>query len=50
MKWNTLQHNGVLFPDYRPHHIKLLYNGKPIKLSPESEEVILFYAAIIPRD
>jgi DNA topoisomerase-1 len=51
MKWNTLQHNGVLFPDkYRPHHIKLLYNGKPIKLSPESEEVATFYAAIINTD
>jgi DNA topoisomerase-1 len=51
MKWNTLQHNGVLFPDkYKSHNIKLLYNKKPIKLSPESEEVATFYAAIINTD
>ena len=40
VKWQTLAHNGVLFPpDYTPHGIKMLYNGQPVDLTPEQEEV-----------
>lgn len=40
VKWETLVHSGVLFPpDYTPHGVKMLYDGKPVDLSPEQEEV-----------
>ncbi|KAL5554338.1 hypothetical protein UlMin_041739 [Ulmus minor] len=39
-KWTTLVHNGVIFPPaYKPHGVKMLYNGKPVDLTPEQEEV-----------
>ena len=39
-KWSTLQHCGVLFPPpYVPHGVKMLYNGRPVHLTPEQEEV-----------
>ena len=39
-KWTTLVHNGVCFPPpYKPHGIKILYDGKPVNLTPEQEEV-----------
>lgn len=39
-KWTTLVHNGVIFPQpYSPHRVKMLYNGQPIDLTPEQEEV-----------
>ena len=39
-KWTTLVHNGVIFPpSYKPHGVKMLYNGKPVDLTPEQEEV-----------
>nr|ANM86236.1 DNA topoisomerase 1 [Stygiella incarcerata] len=45
IKWNTLEHNGVLFPpEYEPHGIKILYDGKPVTLTPEQEEIATFYA------
>lgn len=35
IKWTTLVHNGVLFPpEYQPHGVKLLYDGRPMDLSP----------------
>lgn len=41
-KWTTLEHNGVIFPPpYKPHGIKMLYNGQPVSLTPEQEEVSL---------
>ena len=47
-KWETLEHNGVYFPDpYQPHNKKLMYDGKKIDLSPEAEEVATFYAAVL---
>lgn len=40
MKWDTLVHSGVLFPpDYTSHGIKMLYDGKPVDLTLEQEEV-----------
>ncbi|CAH1762600.1 5982_t:CDS:2 [Entrophospora sp. SA101] len=50
-KWTTLVHNGVCFPpEYVPHNIKMKYNGREIKLSPEAEEVATFYAALLNTD
>lgn len=40
--WKTLEHHAVTFPPaYVPHGIKLLYDAKPVDLSPEEEEVRL---------
>ena len=40
VKWDTLRHNGVLFPpEYMPHGIKMLYDRQPVDLTPEQEEV-----------
>lgn len=50
-KWSTLQHNGVMFPpEYEPHGIKMKYDGQPITLSPEAEEVASFFAALLETD
>mmetsp|Transcript_33564 Transcript_33564/g.40569 ORF Transcript_33564/g.40569 Transcript_33564/m.40569 type:complete len:661 (+) Transcript_33564:194-2176(+) len=49
--WETLEHQGVLFaPPYEPHGIKLYYDGKPVDLSPEEEEVATFYAVMTGTD
>ncbi len=49
LKWRTLEHNGLMFPEpYVPHGIKLLYDGKPVDLNPEQEEVATFYASVAP--
>ncbi|KAI9316023.1 hypothetical protein BX666DRAFT_1953961 [Dichotomocladium elegans] len=51
IKWTTLEHNGVLFPpEYEPHGVKMKYDGKPIWLSPEAEEVASFFAALLETD
>ena len=40
VKWDTLEHSGVLFPpEYTPHGVKMLYDGKPVDLTPQQEEV-----------
>ncbi|KAK4051388.1 DNA topoisomerase 1 [Microbotryomycetes sp. JL201] len=50
-KWKTLEHNGVLFPpEYEPHGVKMKYDGKPVTLPPEAEEVASFYAALLETD
>jgi DNA topoisomerase-1 len=44
-KWKTLSHNGVVFPkEYEPHGVKMLYDGKPVELNAEQEEVATFFA------
>ncbi|OLY78180.1 DNA topoisomerase 1 [Smittium mucronatum] len=51
IKWNTLQHQGVLFPpEYVPHGRPILYEGKPVYLEPEIEELVGFYAALLGSD
>ncbi|KAG6011102.1 hypothetical protein E4U54_008294 [Claviceps lovelessii] len=50
IKWTTLEHNGVLFaPEYEPlpKNVKLVYDGKPVTLSKESEEVAMFWVAMM---
>ncbi|GAA5863944.1 hypothetical protein JCM3774_004426 [Rhodotorula dairenensis] len=50
-KWNTLEHNGVMFPpEYEPHGVRMKYNGKEVQLAPEAEEVASFFAAILETD
>ncbi|KAF9110176.1 DNA topoisomerase 1 [Mortierella sp. AM989] len=48
VKWKTLHHNGVYFPpEYVPHGVKMLYDGKPVTLAPEVEEVASFFGALL---
>ncbi|KAH7888660.1 DNA topoisomerase I [Phlebopus sp. FC_14] len=52
-KWQTLEHNGVIFPppyEPLPLHVKMKYKGKEVDLPPESEEVAGFYAAMLETD
>ncbi|KAB8596078.1 hypothetical protein FH972_025788 [Carpinus fangiana] len=49
-KWATLEHNGVVFPpDYEPlpKDVKFYYDGNPIDLHPEAEEVATFYGSML---
>ncbi|KAJ3567168.1 hypothetical protein NP233_g6533 [Leucocoprinus birnbaumii] len=49
-KWTTLEHNGVIFPppyEPLPSNVKMKYNGKPVDLPPEAEEVAGFYGAML---
>ncbi|KAF2400419.1 DNA topoisomerase I [Trichodelitschia bisporula] len=50
IKWTTLQHNGVVFPppyEPLPEHVKLIYNGVPVSLHWEAEEVAGFYGTML---
>ncbi|KAL7798106.1 hypothetical protein V8C37DRAFT_368688 [Trichoderma ceciliae] len=50
IKWQHLEHNGVLFaPEYEPlpKHIKMYYDGQPVTLSPEAEEIATFWVAMM---
>ncbi|TQS38513.1 hypothetical protein Golomagni_00980 [Golovinomyces magnicellulatus] len=50
IKWTTLQHNGVVFPpEYEPlpENVKLLYDGIPVTLSIEAEEIAGFFGAML---
>ncbi|KAL6216197.1 hypothetical protein ACLB2K_009423 [Fragaria x ananassa] len=50
-KWTSLVHNGVIFPPpYEPHGVKMLYNGKPVDLTPEQEEVATMFALMTDTD
>lgn len=47
-KWNSLEHHGVMFPPlYQPHHVPLLYNGEPVVLTPEQEEIASMWASVV---
>ncbi|KAJ1910384.1 DNA topoisomerase 1 [Tieghemiomyces parasiticus] len=51
VKWKTLSHNGVFFPpEYEPHGVPLVYNGKPVKLVPAVEEVASYFAQMLQTD
>ncbi|GLT50932.1 hypothetical protein SLA2020_243870 [Shorea laevis] len=50
-KWTTLVHNGVIFPPpYKPHGVKMLYDGKSVDLTPEQEEVATMFAVMKDTD
>ncbi|KAF2797895.1 DNA topoisomerase 1 [Melanomma pulvis-pyrius CBS 109.77] len=49
-KWETLEHNGVVFPpEYEPlpKHVKLIYDGVPVTLHKDAEEVATFYGSML---
>jgi DNA topoisomerase-1 len=51
VRWKTLEHAGVLFPpEYEAHGVKMLYDGVPVTLSPEQEEVATFFAVMKETD
>ena len=51
VRWKTLVHAGVLFPpEYEAHGIKMLYDGVPVNLTPEQEEVATFFALMKETD
>jgi DNA topoisomerase I len=50
IKWTTLEHNGVVFPpayEPLPSHVKLIYDGAPVSLPTDAEEVAGFYGAML---
>lgn len=50
-KWDTLYHNGVLFPpEYEPHGISLKCKGGDISLSPDAEEYAMLYVKYFDTD
>lgn len=49
-KWTTLEHNGVVFPpeyEVLPKNVKMNYDGVPITLHPEAEEVAGFFGSML---
>ena len=50
IKWTTLEHNGVVFPpEYEPlpKNVKFIYDGKPLDLHLEAEEIATFYGSML---
>ncbi|EEP81831.1 DNA topoisomerase I [Uncinocarpus reesii 1704] len=50
IKWTTLEHNGVVFPppyEPLPKNVKMKYDGVPITLSLEAEEVAGFFGSML---
>lgn len=50
IKWTTLEHNGVVFPppyEPLPKNVKLKYDGVPVTLAPEAEEVASFFGTML---
>lgn len=49
-KWTTLEHNGVVFPpayEVLPKNVKMKYDGVPVTLQPEAEEVASFFGTML---
>ncbi|PVI08253.1 hypothetical protein DM02DRAFT_156706 [Periconia macrospinosa] len=49
-KWSTLEHSGVVFPpEYEPlpKNVKLIYDGVPVTLHKDAEEVATFYGSML---
>jgi len=50
VKWTTLEHNGVLFPppyEPLPKDVKLSYNGQPVDMHVDAEEVATFFGSML---
>ena len=50
IKWTTLEHNGVLFPppyEPLPKSVKLVYDGTPVNLHVDAEEIAGFFGAML---
>ncbi|GFS25449.1 DNA topoisomerase 1 [Elysia marginata] len=53
VKWNFLEHKGPVFaPNYEPlpKNVKFYYEGKPMPLRPETEEVATFYGRMLDHE
>lgn len=51
IKWSTLEHNGVIFPeDYEPTQVPIKYEGKEIILNEDAEEAAFFYAKYLDTE
>ena len=49
-KWTTLEHAGVVFaPPYEPlpENVKLRYDGKPVSMAVEAEEIAGFFGTML---
>lgn len=49
-KWTTLEHAGVVFPpeyELLPSSVKMLYDGIPVSLHKDAEEVAGFYGGML---
>ncbi|KAM6981321.1 DNA topoisomerase I, like [Aplochiton taeniatus] len=52
-KWRFLEHKGPVFAapyESLPSKVKFYYDGKPMKLSPEAEEVATFFAKMLDHE
>jgi DNA topoisomerase-1 len=50
IKWTTLEHSGVVFPpeyEVLPKNVKMKYDGVPVSLEPEAEEVAGFFGTML---
>ncbi|KAL8842552.1 MAG: hypothetical protein Q9170_000506 [Blastenia crenularia] len=50
IKWTTLEHAGVVFPppyEPLPKNVKMRYDGKPVNLAPDAEEVATFFGSML---
>lgn len=50
IKWTTLEHNGVIFPppyEPLPKNVKMKYDGTPLTLHPDAEEVAGFFGTML---
>ena len=49
-KWTTLEHAGVVFPppyEQLPKSVRIRYDGKPVDLAPEAEEIAGFFGSML---
>lgn len=49
-KWTTLEHAGVVFPppyEPLPKHVQMRYDGKPVSMAIEAEEVASFFGTML---
>lgn len=49
-KWTTLEHAGVVFPppyEPLPANVQMLYDGNPVRMAPEAEEIAGFFGAML---
>ena len=50
IKWTTLEHAGVVFPppyEPLPKNVRMKYDGVPVTMAPEAEEVAGFFGAML---
>lgn len=50
-KWDYLEHNGVLFPSvYSPKGLHIIYKGEKVLLTPEQEEISIYWCQSLGSD